>query len=196
MIIMTTFELIKSRRSIRKYDERQIYKSDLEKIIEAGLYAPNAGGAERSMIVAVHNREVAEQLGKLNVANFDRSHLMGSYVSAEQPSIIDDPKIKSGFYGAHTVCVIFAQKNFLYNTADAFCCATTMTLAAHEMGIASCIVTRAEETFASDEGRTFLQKWQVPENMEAKCFVLLGYCKGDYPKEKARREGRSVVVEA
>ncbi len=41
-IIMDLLELMKSRRTIRKYQEKQISKEDLEKIIEAGLYAPNA----------------------------------------------------------------------------------------------------------------------------------------------------------
>lgn len=35
------------------------------------------------MIVAVRNREVAEHLSKMNVKNFDRSHLLGSYVATE-----------------------------------------------------------------------------------------------------------------
>jgi Nitroreductase family. len=37
---MNLFELIKYRRSIRKYEERQIPKEDLEKIIEAGCMPP------------------------------------------------------------------------------------------------------------------------------------------------------------
>ena len=192
---MELLELMKYRRSIRKYEERQVSKDDLEKVIQAGLFAPNAGGGQRSMIVAVHNRELVEKLGRLNVACMDRSRLIGSHVSAEQPSIIDDPTIKSGFYGAPTVCIIFAQKNFLYSIPDAFCCAENMVLEATELGLASCIIARGEETFANEEGEAFLRQWNIPENYEARCFVLLGYCKGDYPAEKARKAGRSLIVE-
>ena len=53
---MEFFDLVKVRRSIRKYQNRQIEREDLEKIIEAGLYAPNAGGGQRTMIVAIHNK--------------------------------------------------------------------------------------------------------------------------------------------
>ncbi len=192
---MELLELMKTRRSIRKYEDRQVGGEDLEKVIRAGLYAPNAGGGQRSMIVAVHDPELTEKLGRLNVACMDRSRLIGSHVSAEQPSIIDDPTIRSGFYGAPTVCVIFAQKNFLYGIPDAFCCAENMVLEATELGLASCIIARGEETFSGPEGQAFLKEWKVPENYEAKCFVLLGYCRGDYPKEKARRPGRSLIVE-
>ena len=171
---MELLELMKHRRSIRKYEDRQIDRADLEKVMEAGLYAPNAGGGQRSMIVAIHNPELVEKLGRLNVACMDRSRLIGSHVSAEQPSIIDDPSIKSGFYGAPTVCIVFAQKNFLYSIPDAFCCAENMVLEATELGLASCIIVRGEETFANPEGQAYLREWNIPENYEARCFVLLG----------------------
>ncbi len=94
------------------------------------------------LIVAVNNPELVEKLGRLNAACMDRSRLMGSHVSAEQPSIIDDPTIKSGFYGAPTVCIVFAMKNFLCSIPDAFCCTENMVLEATELGQASCIIAR------------------------------------------------------
>lgn len=41
-------DIIKARHSIRKYTEEQISLDDLKKILEAGNYAPNAGGGQRS----------------------------------------------------------------------------------------------------------------------------------------------------
>jgi nitroreductase len=188
-------ELIKHRRSIRKFTEQPIEKPDLETIIEAGLFAPNAGGGQRSMLVGVNNRHTVEQIGRLNVACMNRDRLAGSYVSKEQPSIIDDPTIKSGFYGAAAIVAVFAQRNFLYSIPDAFCAAENMVLMATELGIASCIVARGEETFSSPEGQQFLKQWNVPDNMVARCFVILGYCNGEYPAEKPRKANRSLIVE-
>lgn len=90
-------ELIKARHSIRKYTDWQISREDLEQILIAGNYAPNAGGGQRSMMVAVHNAELAKKIGRMNLAEFDRSKLLGGYVSREQPSNIDDPTIKTAF---------------------------------------------------------------------------------------------------
>lgn len=192
---MELLELMKYRRSIRKYQDRQIPKADLEKIIEAGTYAPNAGGGQRSMVVGIHNAALTEKIGKMNLACFDRSKLAGSYVSKEQPSTIDDPTIKNGFYDAPSVCIVFAQENFLYSIPDAFCCAENMVLMATELGISSCIVARGEETFDNEIGAAMLQDWGVPENYIARCFVLLGYVSGEYPGEKPRKMGRSKIVE-
>lgn len=192
---MEILELMKHRRSIRKYEEKQVERDTLEAIIEAGLYAPNAGGGQRSKIVGIRNAELAEKIGKLNIARFDRSRLAGSYVSKDQPSIIDDPSMKSGFYGAPAVCVIFGQKDFLYSIPDAFCCAENMVLAAAALGVSSCIVARGEETFDNEIGAALLKEWDIPENYVARCFVLLGYCKGEYPAAKPRKANRSKMVE-
>lgn len=36
---------------------------------KAGTYAPNAGGGQRSIIVEIRNAELAEKIGRLNVAH-------------------------------------------------------------------------------------------------------------------------------
>jgi nitroreductase len=186
---------MKYRRSIRKYQDKQISREDLSSIIEAGTFAPNAGGGQRSIIVGIHNKELCEKIGRLNATCMDRSHLAGNYVSKDQPSLIDDPSIKSGFYGAPTVCAVFAPIRFLYSIPDAFCAAENMVLEATELGISSCIIARGEETFDNDFGRELLEKWNIPEGYIARCFVLLGYCEGEYPKEKPRKEGRILIWE-
>lgn len=192
---MDILDVMKERRSIRKYQDKQISREDLEKIIEAGLYAPNAGGGQRARIVAVHNEKLAEKIGRLNLARFDRSRLAGGHVSFEQPSNIDDPTIKNGFYGAPAVCVIFSAKNFLYSIPDAFCCAENMVLEAANLGIASCIIARGEETFDNEVGRELLKEWGIPDTDIARCFVILGYCDGDYPQIKPRKGNRFLIIE-
>ena len=192
---MSILETMVQRRSIRKYQDRQIPKEDLEKIMEAGTYAPNAGSGQRTIICGIHNTDLAARLGKLNLAHFDRSRLAGGYVSKEQPSAIDDSSIQNGFYGAPSVCVIFAPDHFLYSIPDAFCCADHMTLAAYELGIASCIVARAEETFDNSFGAWLMREWDIPDNYIPRCFVLLGYVDGNYPAPSPRKEGRSRIVE-
>lgn len=192
---MNILSVIKQRRSIRRYTSQQISREDLETIIEAGLYAPNAGGGQRSMVVGIHNAELAERIGRMNIAGFSRANLTGGHVSKEQPSIIDDPTLKSGFYGAPTVCAIFCQERFLYSIPDAFCIAENMVLMATELGLASCIVARGEETFRSKEGKTLLEQWHVPEGFICRAFVLLGYMDSKAPTAKERKPERMHIVE-
>ncbi len=192
---MALMDIIKSRHSIRKYTDEQISRVALEKILEAGNFAPNAGGGQRSMMVAIHDKRLAEHLGKMNMAHFDRSHLAGGYVSKEQPSVIDDSTIKNGFYGAPTVVCVFSQDNFLFKTADAFCMMENMILQATELGIASCIISRGYETFDSDEGRRLITEWEVPDGYACQGFVILGHIDGEQPHTKPRKPERVKIVE-
>ena len=70
-----------------------------------------------------------------------------------------------------------------------------MVLAATELGVSSCIIARGEETFDNEIGRTFLKEWEIPENYIARCFVLLGYCEGEYPAIKPRKENRVRIID-
>ena len=192
---MNTLDLMRHRRSIRRYQDKQVPREVLELVLEAGSYAPNAGGGQRTILCGVQNRELLAELGRQNAACMNRRTLAGSYVSAEQPSLIDDPGIQSGFYGAPTVCVVFAPNHFLYSVPDAFCCAENMALAAAELGLASCMVARAEETFNTPLGRRLMREWEIPEDYTARCFLLLGYCRGAYPAPKPRRAERIKIID-
>ncbi len=188
-------DLIKARHSIRKYTDTQIRRVDMELILEAGNFAPNAGGGQRSMMVGIRNRELTTKIGIMNLQKFDRSRLAGSYVSKEQPSTIDDPTIRNGFYDAPSVVVIFGQNKFMFRIAAAFCCAENMILQATELGISSCIISRGEDTFVSPEGQELLKQWGIPENYSAICFVILGYIDGEQPHRKPRKENRIKIIE-
>lgn len=194
MMAMELLELMKYRRSIRRYTDRQVSEADLLKVLEAGAYAPNAGGGQRSRFVACQDIKLNEKIGRLNIARFDRSRLAGNFVSREQPSIIDDPTLRSGFYGAPTVITIFGPKRFLYSVPDAFCAAENMVLEATALGLSSCILARGEETFDNPEGAGILRAWNIPDTMVARCFVILGYVDGKYPSLKPRKEGRYAII--
>lgn len=188
-------DIIKSRHSIRKYTDKQISRTDLELILEAGNYAPNAGGGQRSMVIGIRDKALTIKLGIMNLAKFDRSRLAGSYVSAEQPSVIDDPAMKNGFYGAPCVAAVFGQNSFAFRIADAFCIAENMVLQATELGISSCIISRGEETFDNPEGAELLKSWDVPENYSCVCFVVFGYIDGEQPQFKPRKPDRVKIIE-
>ena len=69
-------DIIKARHSIRKYTGEQIRRDDLEKILEAGNFAPNAGGGQRSMMVAIHNKELAAYVAPTVVCVFCQNNFL------------------------------------------------------------------------------------------------------------------------
>lgn len=192
---MELLELIKTRRSIRKYLTKKIEKEKLEKIVEAGIYAPNPGGRQGTKIILLDNAELIEKIGIVNANCENRNWDIG--VSSEQPSIIDDQTIKSGFYGCPALGMVCIQRDKLKNVnaiGSAFICAQNMVLEAYDLGVSSCIVGRAEATFSHTEMNQLLLDWGLDENYIPIVFVCLGYINGDYPKVKPRNEGRVIIV--
>lgn len=193
---MELLEMMKHRRSIRKYLDKKVEKEKLEKILEAGIYAPNPGGRQGSKIIMLEDATLIEKIGIVN-ANCENRDWGGMGVSAEQPSIIDDLSIKSGFYGCQAlgiVCVTKRMATMVNGIGAAFVCAQNMVLEAYDLGVSSCIVGRAEATFSHPEMTQLLTGWGLEEDYVPMVFVCLGYINGEYPKGKARNEGRTLWI--
>lgn len=194
---MELLEMIKQRRSIRKYQPRKVEREKLEKILTAGIYAPNPGGRQGTKIVMLEDAALIEKIGIVNADCENRNWNIG--VSAEQPSIIDDLSIRSGFYGCPAlgiVCVPRANKARVNVIGSAFVCAENMVLEAQSLGVSSCIVGRAEPTFDHPDIAPLLNEWGLDEESMPMVFVCLGYIDGEYPKIKPRSEGRAIYIEA
>lgn len=61
---MDVFEAIKNRRSIRKYQERDIEEEKLERILEAARLAPSARNRQEWRFIIVKDRTKREELVK------------------------------------------------------------------------------------------------------------------------------------
>ena len=188
-----TMQTILHRRAIRRFDERQIDEELLQQILQAGLYAPSAGGKQGVIFAVCQDKEVNERLGKIKRAN-SNSHMATAtnYVSREQPSIADDPKLTNAFYDAPTVITMFAPKNFLFSVNDCAVAAENMMLAADSLGIGSCYIGQGWTAFADSYGQEILRKWEIRTDYYAVMQLLLGYPKAEdkHPAAKARKNDR------
>lgn len=191
------FETMLHRRSIRRYDPRQIEETALQQILQAGLYAPSAGGRQGVIFAVCQDSAVNERLGKIKRANSHPRMATGNnYVSREQPSIADDPNLTNAFYDAPTVITMFAPKDFLFSAEDCALAAENMMLAADALGIGSCYIGQGWTAFADPYGQEILKQWNIPTDRYAVMQLLLGYPRaGDkHPAAKPRKEGRIIRI--
>ena len=190
-------ETILHRRSIRRFDAKQIEEAALQQILQAGLYAPSAGGRQGVLFAVCQDRAVNERLGKIKrVHSHPRMASGNCYVSREQPSIADNPKLINAFYDAPTVITLFAPKNFLFAAEDCAAAAENMMLAADALGIGSCYIGQGWTAFADPYGQEILKRWNIPVDHYAVMQLLLGYPrKGDpHPAPKPRKEERVIRI--
>ena len=61
-------ELLKTRRSVRKYRPEQVSDELLDAVLEAGLYAPSAMNNQKPVMVAVRDKATRDQLSRMNAA--------------------------------------------------------------------------------------------------------------------------------
>lgn len=193
----TVMENIVTRRTIRRFLDKQICEEELQTVLEAGLYAPSAGGRQGVLFVVSQDKQTNERLGRIKRSN---SHVRMStdmvYISREQPSIADDPNIANAFYDAPTVITLFVPKNFLYGPYDASAAAENMLLAAHSIGLGGCYIGSAWDSFNDEFGQETLRKWNIRTDYYAALHVLLGYPRDKQaPTAKARKDGRIIRVD-
>lgn len=185
------------RRSIRRFAPKQIEETALQQILQAGLYAPSAGGRQGVLFIVCQDKEVNERLGKIKRANsHPRMATETSFVSREQPSIADDPKLTNAFYDAPAVITMFAPKNFLFSAEDCALAAENMMLAADTLGIGSCYIGQGWTAFTHPYGQEMLRQWNIPTDHYAVMQLLLGYPREDdkHPTAKPRKEGRIIRI--
>ena len=167
---METLQCIKTRRSIRKYKDDPVPEDLLEKILEAGIWAPTGMGMQSPTIVAITNKEQRDRLMKLNAEILGRDM---------------DP-----FYGAPIVLVILVDKAAPTYANDGELVMQNMMLAAHDLGLASCYIWRAKQEFECDEGKKMLADWGLPTDVdfEGVGHVIVGYADMAAPEPAPRKE--------
>lgn len=161
-------EVIKTRRSIRKYKPDMIPKEIIDKIVEAGTYAATGMGQQSPIILAVTNKEVRDKMSKWN------ADIIGKDI---------DP-----FYGAPVVLVVLADKNCPTAVYDGSLVMGNLMLEAHELGIGSCWIHRAKEEFESEEGKELLKSLGIEGEYVGIGHCVLGYVDGEYPEIPVRKE--------
>jgi nitroreductase len=187
-------ENIKKRRTIRKFKPEQITEEKLNIILEAGLYAPSAGGRQGVLFVVSQDKDTNEKLGRIKKAHFHGKMSTDTvYISKQQPSIADDATIVNAFYDAPTMITLFAPKSFLYAESDACVAAENMLLAATSLGVGSCYIGSAWDSFDNPFGKEILKQWKVRTDYFAVLHVLLGYPKDAvHPTARPRKEDRII----
>lgn len=168
-------ETMLTRRSVKAYLPDMPKKEDIEKIISAGLAAASGRNMQASVIVAVTNKEIRDELAKANAA------VMGAGT---------DP-----FYGAPAVLVVLADKKAHTYVYDGSLTLGNMMLAAYELGLGSCWIHRAKEVMELPEWQEWIRSLGLEGEYEGIGNLIVGYPKDGLPAEKPRREGRVIFVD-
>ena len=165
---MNTLETIKNRRSTKNFKPDPVSEEILEKIIEAGIWAPTGKNRQAPIIIAVTDKATRDMLSRMN------AQVLGADI---------DP-----FYGAPVVLVVLSDKQVNTYVHDGSLVMGNLMLAAHELGVGSCWIHRAREMFASEEGKAILKELGIEGDYEGVGNCILGYADCPQPEARPRKE--------
>jgi len=157
------------RRSIRSYKTDPIPEDVIDEILKAGIYAPTGRNLQAPIIIAVTDKALRDRLSKINASIMNTD---------------SDP-----FYGAPAVLVVLADKKVPTYIYDGSLVMGNLMNAAHSLGVASCWIHRAKETFECEEGKKILRELGIEGDYEGIGNCIIGYPDCPIPDARPRKEG-------
>ena len=158
-------EIIKNRRSIRKYKPEQLTEEQLQTLLECGFLAPSGGNSQNWHVTVVQSEDF---LKKLSAANRD------SILSDKNlPQEIKDRFSNSGYsvaFGAPTVFFISANGSVV----NACFLAEHIVLTAESLGLGSCYLGGIMQFLKGENGKAFVEEMGVPEGYELLYGIAVG----------------------
>lgn len=161
---METLECIRTRRSVREYEDKDVPNDLIGIILKAATLAPSAGNLQPWEFIVVKDKEKREELYE---ASYYQEQVRDAPVVIVVCADLDKASSRYGHRGRTLYCI--------QDTAAAI---QNMLLAAHDIGLGTCWVG------AFDEERVKLIV-KLPENLRPVALITLGY-PGERPKMPKR----------
>ncbi len=169
---MEAIEAIMTRRSVRKFADRQISDAMLEKILKAGTYAPSALALQPWAFVIVQNQKFLDKISDyckpILISLMNDAH---DGMSDAFRALLESPGY-SIFYHAPTVIMVFGRTGSRFREIDCSLCAENMMLAAHALGIGSCWIGSTEVAYDNKE---LMAEFRIPDGHSPVGTIVFGY---------------------
>lgn len=178
-----TLDIIKNRRTTRKFKNEQINDIELQAIIEAGLYAPSAHNQQSWHFTVVQNKEIISEL---------------NLVTKNELKNLPDPSIQNMannknfdlFYGAPTVVIISGENEALLPYVDCAAATENMFIAAESLNIGGCWNGFVGYYFSNNPKGEVIKKLDIPEGYTPYYAAVFGYIEARGTTAPARKENK------
>ncbi|MFW9848892.1 MAG: nitroreductase family protein [Candidatus Thorarchaeota archaeon] len=141
-------EIIKGRRSIRKYLSRPVEEEKITEILEAGRWAPSASNRQPWHFIVVRDKDMRMKLAD--------AHPYGRFMS-QSPVVI--------------VVLGNIEKHARYHLADPHNAVQNMILTAYHLGLGTCWMGVRDTNIEPK----FKELLNVPDEYRIICSVSVGY---------------------
>ena len=151
---MDIFDCIRTRRSIRKYKDKQVPWDNIVEILQAGKFAPFAGNVFNCKFVVIKNEDKRKAIAEACAQQYWMQD------APIQIVVVGEPEKSERYYGA--------RGGRLYTVQGCAAAIQNMLLTAHSLGLGSCWVGAFDE----EEIRRLCN---LPEHVNVQGIVTIGY---------------------
>lgn len=173
---MNTFENIITRRSTRKYLDKEVSQELLEKIIETGRYAPSGGNSQSNHFLVIQNKQIIDHLVKMVERAFSQMEITENMYRSLQNSI--NLSKKGGYvfcYNAPVLIIVANKKDYGNNQADCALALENMMLEANELDLGSCYINQLKWLNENQKILSYLQSLGMNEDERVYGSLIVGY---------------------
>ncbi len=163
---MNAIDMIKNRRSVRKYKNEKVSRELMTEIVALASWAPSWCNLQVARYTLVDNPEIIEQFAANSMRGF--TYNINTLKTAKGVAVLSFVKGKSG-----------KLEDFGYKTEanawevfDAGIACQTFCLAAHEKGVGTCI-------FGVFDGPAVAKLINLPEEETVAALIVYGYEDGE-----------------
>ena len=153
---MDVITAIQGGRSVRSYTPGKLDKDDVQSLLEAAVRAPTALHEEPWAFVVLQDVGILKWLSDRWKASLTEE-VIQMYANSDDKfsERFTDPDFNI-FYNAGTLIVICAKPGGKFIAADCWLAAENLMLAAHAMGLGTCVIGSAASVLNTPETKTEL----------------------------------------
>lgn len=151
---MDVFDCIRTRRSIRKYKDKQVPWDNIVEILQAAKYAPFAGNIFNIKLIVVKSEEKRKEIAEACVQQYWMQDAPIHIV------VVSEPEKAERYYGIRGAR--------LYSIQGAAAAIENMLLTAHSLELGACWVGAFDE----EEIRRICN---LPEHVNVQAIITIGY---------------------
>ena len=173
---MNMYESIITRRSTRKYLDKEVSQELLEKIIETGRYAPSGGNNQSNHFLVIQNKQIIDHLVKMVERAFSQMEITENMYRSLQNSI--NLSKKGGYvfcYNAPVLIIVANKKDYGNNQADCALALENMMLEANELDLGSCYINQLKWLNEDQKILSYLQSLGMNEDERVYGSLIVGY---------------------
>lgn len=192
---MEALEAILTRRSTRKYKEEMPTKEMIEKVIEAGRYAPSGSNSQTTHFIVFTDKEVLTRMAEIVKDEFAKMEITEDMYVSLKGSISAAKKGNYVFhYGAPVFIAVANKKGYGNAMADSACALENMMIAANALDLGSCWINQLHWLDENEAVHAFVTEHGLKDDETITGGLILGYAFDGMPERTMiERKGNPVT---